>query len=99
MPSKIIQPEEIADAVVSLVRDDSLFGCALEVRPTGRQIVDPRPAPGARKVVPVLLCCGRAAGEITSPVISRERRLAASRPAVRVLESTTKAGTLILVSF
>jgi len=49
MPSKILQPEEIADAVVTLVRDDSLFGCSLEVRPTGRQIVDPRPAPGSRK--------------------------------------------------
>ncbi len=49
MPSRIIQPEEIADAVHTLVRDDSLFGCALEVRPTGRQIVDPRPAPGSRK--------------------------------------------------
>jgi len=48
MPSKIIQPEEIADAVYSLVRDDSLYGCSLEVRPTGRQIVDPRPAPGSR---------------------------------------------------
>ena len=49
MPSKIIQPEEIADAIVTLVRDDSLFGCSLEVRPTGRQIVDPRPAPGTRR--------------------------------------------------
>ncbi len=49
MPSKIIQPEEIADAVHMLIRDDSLFGCSLEVRPTGRQIVDPRPAPGSRK--------------------------------------------------
>ena len=49
MPSKILQPEEIADAVVSLLRDDSLFGCALEIRPTGRQIVDPRPAPGSRR--------------------------------------------------
>src|SRR5271170_3896740 len=49
VPSKIIQPEEIADAIVSLVRDDSLFGCSLEVRPTGRQIVDPRPAPGSRR--------------------------------------------------
>jgi hypothetical protein len=49
MPAHIIQPEEIADAVVSLVRDDSLFGCSLEVRPTGRRIVDPRPAPGARR--------------------------------------------------
>ncbi|HYL57737.1 MAG TPA: SDR family oxidoreductase [Candidatus Acidoferrales bacterium] len=49
MPSKIIQPEEIADAIVTLVRDDSLFGCSLEVRPTGRKIVDPRPAPGTRR--------------------------------------------------
>ncbi len=49
MPAKMIQPEEIADAVVSLVRDDSLFGCALEIRPTGRQIVDPRRAPASLK--------------------------------------------------
>src|SRR5215469_3339175 len=49
MPSKIIQPEEIADAVALLVRDDSLFGCTLEVRPARRQIVDPRPAPGSRQ--------------------------------------------------
>ncbi|MGO9450251.1 MAG: SDR family NAD(P)-dependent oxidoreductase [Candidatus Binataceae bacterium] len=49
MPSKIIQPEEIADAVHMLIRDDSLFGCSLEVRPSGRHIVDPRPAPGARR--------------------------------------------------
>ncbi|HEY6419209.1 MAG TPA: SDR family oxidoreductase [Candidatus Binataceae bacterium] len=48
-PAKIIQPEEIADAIVTLVRDDSLFGCSLEVRPTGRKIVDPRPAPGLRR--------------------------------------------------
>ncbi len=49
MPAKIIQPEEIADAVHMLVRDDSLYGCSLEVRPTGRKIVDPRPAPGTRR--------------------------------------------------
>jgi NAD(P)-dependent dehydrogenase (short-subunit alcohol dehydrogenase family) len=49
MPAKMIQPEEIADAVVSLVRDDSLFGCALEIRPTGRQIVESRRAPGSLK--------------------------------------------------
>jgi NAD(P)-dependent dehydrogenase (short-subunit alcohol dehydrogenase family) len=49
MPKNIIQPETIADAVVTLVRDDSLFGCSLEVRPTGRQIVEPRPAPGLRR--------------------------------------------------
>ncbi len=49
MPAKMIQPEEIADAVVSLVRDDSIFGCALEIRPTGRQIVAPRRAPASLK--------------------------------------------------
>jgi NAD(P)-dependent dehydrogenase (short-subunit alcohol dehydrogenase family) len=49
LPKNIIQPETIADAVVSLVRDDSLFGCSLEVRPSGRQIVEPRPAPGLRR--------------------------------------------------
>ncbi len=49
MPKNIIQSETIADAVVSLVRDDGLFGCALEVRPAGRQIVEPRPAPGLRR--------------------------------------------------
>lgn len=47
-PSTMLQAEDIADAVHALVRDDSLFGCTLEVRPTGRQIVDPRPAPGSR---------------------------------------------------
>ncbi len=49
LPAKMIQPEEIADAVVSLVRDDSIFGCALEIRPTGRQIVAPRRAPASLK--------------------------------------------------
>ncbi len=48
-PAKMLQAEDIADAVHMLVRDDSLFGCTLEVRPTGRQIVDPRPAPGSRR--------------------------------------------------
>jgi NAD(P)-dependent dehydrogenase (short-subunit alcohol dehydrogenase family) len=49
MPSKMLEASEIADAVVALIRDDSLFGCSLEVRPTGRHVVDPRPAPGLRK--------------------------------------------------
>jgi NAD(P)-dependent dehydrogenase (short-subunit alcohol dehydrogenase family) len=49
VPAKMLQAEDIADAVHMLVRDDSLFGCTLEVRPTGRQIVDPRPAPGSRR--------------------------------------------------
>ncbi len=49
LPKNLIQPETIADAIVTLVRDDSLFGCSLEVRPTGPQIVEPRPAPGLRR--------------------------------------------------
>ena len=48
LPSKIIQPEEIADAVLSLIRDDTLFGRALEVRPTGRRLVDTPGAPRAK---------------------------------------------------
>jgi NAD(P)-dependent dehydrogenase (short-subunit alcohol dehydrogenase family) len=48
-PSRILKPEDIADAVTRLVRDDSLFGCSLEVRPSGPQIVEPRPAPGSRR--------------------------------------------------
>jgi NAD(P)-dependent dehydrogenase (short-subunit alcohol dehydrogenase family) len=48
-PAKMLQAEDIADAVHTLIRDESLFGCTLEVRPTGRQIVDPRPAPGSRR--------------------------------------------------
>jgi NAD(P)-dependent dehydrogenase (short-subunit alcohol dehydrogenase family) len=48
MPAKILQPEQIADAVATLIRDESLFGCSLEVRPSGPKIVEPRPAPGIR---------------------------------------------------
>ncbi len=48
-PSNILQPEQIADAVVRLVSDDSLFGCSMEVRPSGPRIVEPRPAPGSRR--------------------------------------------------
>src|SRR6202050_3623112 len=48
-PSKILQAEDIADAVAYLIRDDSLFGCSLEGGPSGRQIVDPRPAPGIKR--------------------------------------------------
>jgi NAD(P)-dependent dehydrogenase (short-subunit alcohol dehydrogenase family) len=49
LPAKIIQPEEIADAVVTLVRDDTMFGVSYEVRPTARAVVAPRPSPGSRK--------------------------------------------------
>jgi len=48
LPSKIIQPEEIADAVFTLIRDDSLFGRALEVRPTGRRLTEIPGAPRAK---------------------------------------------------
>ena len=48
LPSKIIQPEEIADAVFTLIRDESLFGRALEVRPTGRRLTETPGAPRAR---------------------------------------------------
>jgi NAD(P)-dependent dehydrogenase (short-subunit alcohol dehydrogenase family) len=48
-PARILKPEDIADAVTTLVRDDSLFGCSLEVRPSGPHIVEPRPAPGSRR--------------------------------------------------
>jgi len=49
LPSKIIQPEEIADAVFTLIRDDSLFGRALEVRPTGRRLTETPGAPRATR--------------------------------------------------
>src|SRR6202161_4082272 len=47
-PAKMLNPNDIADAVVRLIRDESLFGCSLEVRPNGPRIVDPRPAPGLK---------------------------------------------------
>lgn len=47
-PSKMLQPSDIAEVVARFVRDDSLFGCSIEVRPSGPHIVDPRPAPGKR---------------------------------------------------
>lgn len=48
-PSKMLQPNDIAEVVARFVRDDSLFGCSIEVRPSGPQIVDPRPAPGSKR--------------------------------------------------
>lgn len=40
LPKRILKPEQIADGVVRLVRDDTLFGRALEVRPSGARIVE-----------------------------------------------------------
>jgi NAD(P)-dependent dehydrogenase (short-subunit alcohol dehydrogenase family) len=45
-PKAMLQPQNIADAVIQLIRDDTLAGRALEVRPTGTQLVEPRRAPG-----------------------------------------------------
>ncbi|MGH7814863.1 MAG: SDR family NAD(P)-dependent oxidoreductase, partial [Candidatus Binataceae bacterium] len=39
-PAKILQPATIADAVIELIRDDSIFGCSMEIRPGGRRIVE-----------------------------------------------------------
>lgn len=40
LPKRILKPEQIADAVVGLIRDDALFGRALEVRPSEVRLVD-----------------------------------------------------------
>jgi len=48
VPAKMVQPEEVADAIGTLIRDDSLYGRALEVRPTGRRLVDTPGAPRAK---------------------------------------------------
>jgi len=49
LPSKILKPEDIADAVLTLIRDDALAGRALEVRPSGPRLVDVPAAPGTRR--------------------------------------------------
>jgi NAD(P)-dependent dehydrogenase (short-subunit alcohol dehydrogenase family) len=46
LPARIIAPAEIAEAVVTLILDDSLAGRALEVRPTGRRLIEVPAAPG-----------------------------------------------------
>jgi NAD(P)-dependent dehydrogenase (short-subunit alcohol dehydrogenase family) len=49
VPATILQPSAIADAVVRFIRDDSLAGRAIEVRPSGPRLVDIPAAPGSRK--------------------------------------------------
>jgi NAD(P)-dependent dehydrogenase (short-subunit alcohol dehydrogenase family) len=49
LPARIIKPAEIAEAVLRLIRDDSLAGRALEVRPTGARLIETPVAPGARQ--------------------------------------------------
>ncbi len=47
-PSRMLQADDIADAALELVRDDSIFGRAMEIRPNGRRLVEPPRMPGAR---------------------------------------------------
>jgi len=47
VPSKIMQPEAIADAIMFLLRDDTLFGRAVEIRPSGPRLVETPGAPGS----------------------------------------------------
>lgn len=49
VPSTILQPSAIADAVLSLIRDDTMFGRALEVRPSGPRLIETPAAPGTRR--------------------------------------------------
>lgn len=49
IPAKILQPIQIAEAVLNLIENDNLFGRALEVRPTGSRLVETPEAPGTRR--------------------------------------------------
>lgn len=40
LPKRILNPAQIADGIVRLIRDDALFGRALEVRPSEARIVE-----------------------------------------------------------
>ncbi|MGH7914324.1 MAG: SDR family NAD(P)-dependent oxidoreductase [Candidatus Binataceae bacterium] len=40
LPKRILKPEQVADGVVRLIRDDTLFGRALEVRPSEVRVVE-----------------------------------------------------------
>lgn len=45
LPATALKPEQIADVVVNFVRDDSLVGQIVEVRPSGPHVVEPPRAP------------------------------------------------------
>jgi NAD(P)-dependent dehydrogenase (short-subunit alcohol dehydrogenase family) len=49
IPATIMQPTAIANAVLSLIKDDSMFGRALEVRPSGPRLIETPMAPGTRR--------------------------------------------------
>jgi NAD(P)-dependent dehydrogenase (short-subunit alcohol dehydrogenase family) len=48
VPASTMQPERIAEAVEMFVRDDTLIGRIVEVRPSGPRFVEVPRAPGAR---------------------------------------------------
>jgi NAD(P)-dependent dehydrogenase (short-subunit alcohol dehydrogenase family) len=49
VPATIMPPTAIANAVLSLIKDDSMFGRALEVRPSGPRLIETPMAPGTRR--------------------------------------------------
>jgi meso-butanediol dehydrogenase/(S,S)-butanediol dehydrogenase/diacetyl reductase len=49
IPATIMPPTAIANAVLSLIKDDSMFGRALEVRPSGPRLIEAPMAPGTRR--------------------------------------------------
>jgi len=49
VPATIMAPIAIANAVLSLIKDDSMFGRALEVRPSGPRLIETPMAPGTRR--------------------------------------------------
>jgi len=49
IPATIMPPSAIANAVLSLIKDDSMFGRALEVRPSGPRLIETPAAPGMRR--------------------------------------------------
>jgi len=44
-PAKMLNADQIADAVMELISDDSIAGRALEIRPSGRRLVESRACP------------------------------------------------------
>jgi NAD(P)-dependent dehydrogenase (short-subunit alcohol dehydrogenase family) len=49
IPATIMPATAIANAVLALIRDDSMFGRALEVRPSGPRLIEAPMAPGTRR--------------------------------------------------
>ncbi|HVB82215.1 MAG TPA: SDR family oxidoreductase [Candidatus Binataceae bacterium] len=49
LPKRILKPEQIADGVMRLIRDDALFGRALEVRPSQARLVEVPGLPRAQR--------------------------------------------------